>query len=966
MGFGLGSSVGRFAAGILACLLATPSARGAEGRTNTVEQQPSRAGQGSSVRSRCATDSKWRLWLLLPCSLPVAIAFDENARLWVCENPEYLTALDKHAVMGKIRMLEDTDHDGIFDANTLVADNLMFPSGIACYNGGVVVATAQELVFIKEGQRRVLLSGFAFPTNAPAPLPCVNSLAWGINGRIYCCAAELAAGLSSSVGPGMPGAALGRNDFSLDPRSGALVAEAGPSDSGEAFDLAGRRIVADLNRPARQSMYALSYAARNLYFPHPAELSDVLPPADRVFHFDTVTMARTNQPRGGVPLTNVLRADYGTSYRGLCVYNGSAFPSEYLNNLFIPATSQHAIRRAVLRTVGVEVIGERPPDERDREFLASRDGNFNPVQVINSAEGAIYVADFQGGKDSGRILRIVPDTFKQSKAAPQMSKAATKDLVVALSSANGWHRDTAARLLYERQDPVAPSLLTNVVQHSQIARARYHALYALGTQNALTDAVLLRGLRDSDELVRAAAVRLCEASIRTRPLTDMVWTQLKTMPTDHSLLVRYQLALSAGNIDRPERTDVSIALLNADPGNAWVRFAVMSSLASGGTRALTALANNPAWRNDVQSLAVLKDMATMIGVQGHEDEAMALLDYLQNSRLDLRTAFTLCSGFGMGLRQSGSALGLIDPKIRLERIYNQAVAVTLNDATPPDLRVAAIECRAVSPNPVTGIDDLSQVILASQQPSNVLAATVATLGTMDTPDVFYGALSQTGLLAPAQRQNIAAAMLRRGFRLHEALGSLESGLLTVADFNTAQLNLLRTFLDPSVSQHAVKLLGPYQPFRQEVLRQYARAATLPGDANRGRALFAQRCASCHHLSGIGNQVGPDLVSRRTMGREAILSAILQPSAEIAPHHNTAVVISKEGDVYMGVLRNENEACVTVVEPGGRAVVIPRTNIDRLQPQPWSLMPDGLEQNLNVQGVADIIEFIVLAPWVRPP
>jgi putative heme-binding domain-containing protein len=103
-----------------------------------------------------------------------------------------------------------------------------------------------------------------------------------------------------------------------------------------------------------------------------------------------------------------------------------------------------------------------------------------------------------------------------------------------------------------------------------------------------------------------------------------------------------------------------------------------------------------------------------------------------------------------------------------------------------------------------------------------------------------------------------------------------------------------------------------------------------------------------------------------MGREAILSAILQPSAEIAPHHNTAVVISKEGDVYMGVLRNENEACVTVVEPGGRTVVIPRTNIDRLQAQPWSLMPDGLEQNLNVQGVADIIEFIVLAPWVRPP
>src|SRR4029079_3520603 len=117
-------------------------------------------------------------------------------------------------------------------------------------------------------------------------------------------------------------------------------------------------------------------------------------------------------------------------------------------------------------------------------------------------------------------------------------------------------------------------------------------------------------------------------------------------------------------------------------------------------------------------------------------------------------------------------------------------------------------------------------------------------------------------------------------------------------------------------------------------QQYARAATLPGDANRGRALFVQKCASCHYVSGIGKNVGPDLVSRRTRGREAILNAILQPSTEIAPRHSTVVVISKEGDVFMGVLRHENDACVTVVESGGRAVVIPRTNIDRLQPQPW--------------------------------
>jgi putative heme-binding domain-containing protein len=480
----------------------------------------------------------------------------------------------------------------------------------------------------------------------------------------------------------------------------------------------------------------------------------------------------------------------------------------------------------------------------------------------------------------------------------------------------------------------------------------------------LTDAVLLRGLRDSDELVRAAAVRLCEASMRARPLSDVVWTQLKPMPADHSLLVRYQLALSLGNINRPERLDVLTALLNADPGNEWVHFAAMSSLSSGGTHVLTALANNPAWRNDARSLAFLKELATMIGVQGHQDEAMALLDYLQYSRLDPRTTFTILTGFGTGLRQAGSSLQLIDPQNRLERLYTQAAGMTLNDSMAPDWRVAAIESRAVTLNPIYGIDDLSQLMLATQQPSNVLAATVATLGSMDMSEVFSGVLSQTGVLSPGQRKNVVSAMLRRGFRLHEALGSLEAGLLAPGDFNTAQLNLLRSFPDPSVSQHAVKLLGTYQPLRQEVAQQYAKAATIPGDANRGRALFAQKCASCHYVGGVGERVGPDLVARRSTGRQAILDAILQPSAGIAPHHNTAVIISKEGDVFMGVLRNEDDVSVTLVEPGGRAMVLPRPNIDRLQPEPWSLMPDGLEQGLNVQGVADIIEYVMTAPYVR--
>ena len=78
----------------------------------------------------------------------------------------------------------------------------------------------------------------------------------------------------------------------------------------------------------------------------------------------------------------------------------------------------------------------------------------------------------------GRIYRIVPLGFKRPKP-PQLGKAGTYDLVATLSHPNGWQRDTAARLLYERQDPAAMPLLARVLEVSPTPVARLQALHAL-------------------------------------------------------------------------------------------------------------------------------------------------------------------------------------------------------------------------------------------------------------------------------------------------------------------------------------------------------------------------------------------------------------------------------------------------------------------------------------------------------
>ena len=221
---------------------------------------------------------------------------------------------------------------------------------------------------------------------------------------------------------------------------------------------------------------------------------------------------------------------YFTAATGITIYRGNAWPPEFLGDAFIGDVAGNLVHRKKIQSRGVELIAERPSDETKVEFLASRDNWFRPVQIANAPDGTLYVADmyreviehpwsivpsikkhldFNSGNDRGRIYRIVPEGFKQPKL-PQLGKASTVELVATLAHSNGWHRDTAARLLYERQDKAAVPALKKMVEKSNFPPARLHALYALDGLGALTDKILLTALADTDPTVRMHSVKLGE------------------------------------------------------------------------------------------------------------------------------------------------------------------------------------------------------------------------------------------------------------------------------------------------------------------------------------------------------------------------------------------------------------------------------------------------------------------------
>lgn len=136
-----------------------------------------------------------------------------------------------------------------------------------------------------------------------------------------------------------------------------------------------------------------------------------------------------------------------------------------------------------------------------------------------------------------------------------------------------------------------------------------------------------------------------------------------------------------------------------------------------------------------------------------------------------------------------------------------------------------------------------------------------------------------------------------------------------------------------------------------------------GDTKRGGELLSMTgkmaaCFACHIVNGMGRDFGPDLskVGAR-LTREQILESLQQPSKTIAKGYETWIITLKDDSLQTGFLIHSADAAITLKLPSGQPQTIARDQIKSQQPQPASLMPEGLLQSLTEQEAADIITYL---------
>jgi mono/diheme cytochrome c family protein/glucose/arabinose dehydrogenase len=507
---------------------------------------------------------------------PIAIQFGPDGRLWVLEMRGYMPNVDgtgERDPVCVIAVLTDTDRDGRYDRRVVFADQLVLPRAFALVGDGLLVGEPTNLWFMRDtngdgvaDEKHEVANDYG---NINNPEHNANGLMWAMDNWIY--SANYTARFRW----------LGNGKFARD----ATVTR---GQWGITQDDAGRIFYNSNSDPLRHDAMPTAYLKRNPGF-NAAGANASLPgvPSNLRIWPGRVTPGVN---RGYKILDDEGKLRSMTAASGPVIYRGALFPAEFRGDAFVPEPSANLIKRIKITEKDGALSGANAYE--GTEFLTSTDERFRPVNLFNGPDGALYVVDLyrgilqhriyvttflrqqivERGLDKGiglgRIWRIVPEGAPKATFDVGLARASIAELVAKLGDANGWVRDTAQRLLAEKHDGSATTLLrAAAVDATKPAPARLHALWALeGTGVGLDRATVMQALDDANGRVAAAAVRLSEPFFKkTGGDAELVSRLAALVRSRKEPEVRLQLALSLGEA-KTEAADLALRDLVIEAG----------------------------------------------------------------------------------------------------------------------------------------------------------------------------------------------------------------------------------------------------------------------------------------------------------------------------------------------------------------------------------------------------------------
>ncbi len=914
---------------------------------------------------------------------PVAMTFDEQGRIWVTESLEY-PRLSAGPGQDRIKVLEDTDGDGAVDKVTIFADGLNIPSGIAVGYGGVWVANAPDLLFLqdtdgdlKADKQEVVLTGFGRTDTHELP----NSLTWGPDGFLY--------GLNgvfnhSHVHYRGKEYKFTCAMFRIDPRTRdfELFAEGTSNPWGIAFDPEGNSFISACVIDHLWHITESGYYHRQggPYPPYTWKIESIVDHKHQM-----------------------------AAYCGLEYFDSDAYPPEYRDRLYMGNIHGGCINVDVLERRGSTYFAKPKAD-----FVTANDVWHMPVDQKTGPDGCLYILDWYDryhcyqdaqarpadvDRLKGRLYRVRYQNTPRAKPF-NLAEESDDQLIERLFSGNRFYRDQAQRILAQRASPSAAIRLeTLVLDDATPFKTRMHALWALIGARQLRDEVSLKLLESDLPSLRNWAIRY--QGIQASASSEIA-TRIAQLASDENADVRLQMAILAPQVDYLDTVPTLLEVLRHSPQDELIPQIVWQNLhpeLERQTPEYLALMSQAPYADNAAALALLPRAAERIldtpGLSvDHVATLVKLLAAQPGQQQQLATCLERIAEQAQSRQLAGERLAQlkVDLADSLTTIlqqgpehpgyYNAAnLALAWNDPVAmkivpqvfedakheTNVRVAALDALVSARHP-RAVALVKRYLEASDQDGYELGRVIQTLGKSASDEIPQLLLARIQRLSPQNRPKAIEVLLQRPEWTLALLERIEAGQMDRDLLSVNQLQRLASNSSDEVARKVAEIYGTIRqgrdPARTFTVAQMRRLVTsTPGDPHRGIEVYNKLCGQCHKLHGQGQEVGPDITSNGRGNLDQLLSNVFDPSLVIGKDYQAVTVLTVEGRVLSGLLVEDSPARVVLKLQGAKVETIARDDIEQMKTSETSMMPEGIEKQLEPQEIADLFAYLTLT---RPP
>ena len=892
---------------------------------------------------------------------PVTARLDSDGRLWVVEMPDYpMGPADGKPPSGRIKILADKDHDGVFDHATVFASGLLFATGIQPYRDGAFVTLAGKIIFLRDrdhdGQADetvVLFEGFAEQNEQLR----ANHPTLGPDGLVYV-AGGLRGGSIKAVDPRYDARTapvdLRDRDFCFDPEGGWWGSVPGKSQFGVSIDDFGRRFGCSNRNPAMMPILTLDAVQRDPLLVGRDAIHDVALAAENSKVVSKGQSWTTSNLHSG-------------QFSAAC---GVFAPGWYQDGeewLLACEPTAYVVQRQRLSREGSVWKSRR--EEEEHEFISSEDSWFRPVDITAGPGNSVFIVDMaraviehpdfmpielksrpdqRDGTSLGRIWRVA----RESEIAVPSRMETIDDAIRWLQAESAWQRASASQYLLESNKSVIKPLSELLLDEEVVTAARSRAAWLLKRHGSLNQNQVESMLQSSDARLRALGVQL------SRGIPGLLKVVL-SLADDADPLVARTVAVEAGaGADfLPLRLKALVTIGRQWSGtDHWIRQTVVSA----DQHVMEQFAGQLAkWERP--DLKVVQHLVERMAV-GSPQEAIAVV--LADTESEAHTPslsrreVELLKAWVRGLRKSRQSVSKVVADLQeplqagLQNLISKMLVTAKGIGNQADLRAAGLMLAADFGQVKSPLRDL----VSDDVPADVQAVAMP-LNLRIDPDWTRALLNQKLMgMTMMVRSAAISACLRRSDDAKWFLQQIETGQIpkTVVDPGTGKK--FRQHPDAEVKALASRLFAT-DPDRAKILASYAESAKELGDARSGKSLFKQHCAACHQIDGVGTNVGPDISDSRTKTPAALLTSILDPNAAIDSAFMQHQVLTVDGRVLDGLLIGEANDAVILQQKEGKRITIQRKDIETLQAPGTSLMPEGFEQILDQEKMSDLLSYL---------